>query len=47
MTVIDTDLTLGTLVTDHPALARELERLGLALGVDDRTARRAGGTARQ
>ena len=29
MTVIDTDLTLGTLVTEHPALARELERLGL------------------
>jgi regulator of cell morphogenesis and NO signaling len=29
MTVIDTDLTLGTLVTEHPTLARELERLGL------------------
>lgn len=29
MTAVDTDLTLGTLVTRHPALARELERLGL------------------
>ncbi len=29
MTVLDTDLPLGTLVTEHPALARELERLGL------------------
>jgi regulator of cell morphogenesis and NO signaling len=29
MTVVDTELTLGMLVTRHPALARELERLGL------------------
>jgi regulator of cell morphogenesis and NO signaling len=29
MTVVDTELTLGTLVTRHPVLARELERLGL------------------
>lgn len=29
MTVIDTDRTLATLVTDHPSLARDLERLGL------------------
>jgi regulator of cell morphogenesis and NO signaling len=29
MTVIDTDRPLGALVTEHPALARELEELGL------------------
>ena len=29
MTAIDTDTTLARLVSDHPALARELERLGL------------------
>jgi len=29
MTVIDPTATLGAIVTDHPALARDLERLGL------------------
>src|SRR5690606_38810937 len=29
MTVIDTERTLATLVTDHPSLARDVERLGL------------------
>jgi hypothetical protein len=31
MTRIDATHTLGELVTDHPGLARELERLGLDL----------------
>jgi regulator of cell morphogenesis and NO signaling len=29
MTMIDTTMTLGELITEHPVLARELERIGL------------------